>query len=385
VRLRLRRRFSVLTLMLLVAVVAAALAWAIKPFLTERWAAAELAGRGYALSLEPSWLSQLTGQAVFDRVVEADAANLDRVSGDGRAGYLDPLTVEDAVCLESLPHLEGLSIAGLDDRLLPRLSGLSRLRRLTLFDARCTEQGLIRLLPHLTGLRSLSIRPGETMQQMNEPLIGDAGLAALAKLPRFRNLEGRRLCNVSDEGLAALGGIVEIEALDLALFPQKRISDAGLAHLSRLPNLSALSLGRVPVTDAGLAHLSRLSKLSVLVLNSMPITDAGLAKLKRLPLEHLDLRDTRIGDAGVAHLRAMNRLEHLNLQGTRVTDAGLAELSGVKSLTWLRLIGTKVTDAGLVHLYGLPRLKVLDLRGTRVTDEGVKALQKACPRLQVDP
>ena len=83
-------------------VVAAALAWVIKPFLAQRWAAAELAGRGYALALEPSWLSRLTGQAVFDRVVEADTANLDRVSRDGRSGYLDPLTVEDVVCLEFL-------------------------------------------------------------------------------------------------------------------------------------------------------------------------------------------------------------------------------------------------------------------------------------------
>ena len=93
--------------MVLVAVAAAALAGVVKPFLAQRWAAAELAGRGYALSLGASSLSQLTGQAVFHRVVEADAANLDRVSSDGRADYLDPPTVEDAACLERFRTSKG--------------------------------------------------------------------------------------------------------------------------------------------------------------------------------------------------------------------------------------------------------------------------------------
>jgi hypothetical protein len=96
----------------------------------------------------------------------------------------------------------------------------------------------------------------------------------------------------------------------------------------------------------------------------------------------LDLRDTRISDRGLAHLRRLNRLRVLILTGTEVSDKGLAELQDMPQLAALCLEETNVTDEGLRHLRGLTNLRWLDLGGTRITDASLMHLQE-CPSLQV--
>jgi hypothetical protein len=60
-----------------------------------------------------------------------------------------------------------------------------------------------------------------------------------------------------------------------------QITDAGLAHLKVLTNLSGLRLRRTQITDAGLVHLKGLTKLSDLRLKTTQVTDAGVDERKR--------------------------------------------------------------------------------------------------------
>ena len=62
-------------------------------------------------------------------------------------------------------------------------------------------------------------------------------------------------------------------------------------------------------------------------------------------LEHLYLDNTRVGDAGVAHLTGLTRLQSLYLANTRVTDAGLAQLRGAGFRSDQR-IGLSLVRAG---------------------------------------
>ena len=49
--------------------------------------------------------------------------------------------------------------------------------------------------------------------------------------------------------------------------------------------------------------------------------------------------------------------------------------------SWIIILeDTKITDAGLAHLKGLTKLQKLDLYGTKVTYAGVKKLQQALPK-----
>jgi hypothetical protein len=55
----------------------------------------------------------------------------------------------------------------------------------------------------------------------------------------------------------------------------------------------------------------------------------------------------------------------------------------LQQLHWLEISDTQVDDAGLAHLKGLARLRSLDLENTRVTAEGVKELQQSLPTTEV--
>ena len=89
-----------------------------------------------------------------------------------------------------------------------------------------------------------------------------------------------------------------------------------------------VSLMNRRITDAGLAHLNGLVKLETLTIYfATQITDAGLAHLKGLTqLQSLNLSFTKISDAGLAHLKGLANLKKCNLLGTKITAAGVADL-----------------------------------------------------------
>ena len=175
---------------------------------------------------------------------------------------------------------------------------------------------------------------------------------------------------LSDKEFAPVGNLSTLESM--VLF-HTNLTDAGLAHLEGLTNLSELRIyGGAQVTDASCVHLKGLTKLSNLALSESQVSDAGMAQLKGLTkLLRLDLRHTHVSDAGLAHLTGFVSLSNLELDGTQVSDAGLAHVKGMTNLQWLGLSDTQVTDAGLAQLKGLIDLSSLDLHRTLVTDAGL--------------
>jgi len=138
---------------------------------------------------------------------------------------------------------------------------------------------------------------------------------------------------------------------------------ADIVQLEDWPELWWLNLDEnTQVTDAGLAHLSRLNRL-----------------------EQLGLDGTKVSDDGLVHLRGLSQLRWLGLARTQVTKAGLADLESLPQLESLELGGKEVTDAWLFSLERLPHLRELHLVGTKITHEGVKRFRKALPMCNVYP
>jgi Leucine-rich repeat (LRR) protein len=119
-------------------------------------------------------------------------------------------------------------------------------------------------------------------------------------------------------------------------------------------------------------------------LRNRKLTDAGLVHLKGLTnLQTLSLGGTRITGAGLVHLKGLAKLETLNIRDCQIRDAGLVHLKGLTTLQDLSLGRTEVSDAGLVHLKGLTTLQWLTLP-FQITDAGVADLQKALPSCKIE-
>ncbi len=91
-----------------------------------------------------------------------------------------------------------------------------------------------------------------------------------------------------------------------------RITDDGLAHLTKLPELESLMLWDTAITDAGLEQLLRLPKLTELKITSPQITDDSVDTLARMQqLEVLYVSGMCISNKGVRELR--KRLPHCRI------------------------------------------------------------------------
>lgn len=156
----------------------------------------------------------------------------------------------------------------------------------------------------------------------------------------------------------------------------RKLSGDDLALFGLLHDLEILHLRNCRYGDRIFDYVKAMPHLEHLTLWGSDVTDDGLRSIRKLPLKELDLRATRVGDAGVAHLRDMKTLEKLDLLQTRVTDAGMVHLARLTRLKELSLISTRIGDEGLKHLSALTGLTELQLEGTRVTAKGLEHIAK---------
>jgi hypothetical protein len=211
----------------------------------------------------------------------------------------------------------------------------------------------------------------------------DALLAVIGRLDRLEelNLNGSR--RVTDAGLTHLRGLRFLRRLELSL---TGVQGPGLVNLKGLSRLEELQLNAVPVSDDDLAQLSGLTSLVKIELDGRRVTDAGLAHLKGLTnLSWFQLHGGPVTRAGLTHLRGMRNLKLLSLPITRVES--LEPVRHLTGIEHLNLIQTMLDDAGLAAAGGFTGLQLLYVQGTRVTDEGLSRVHEmrgsGSPRLQV--
>jgi mono/diheme cytochrome c family protein len=150
--------------------------------------------------------------------------------------------------------------------------------------------------------------------------------------------------------------------------PKEAIDKLTAANAQVVPLFGGSSLLAVsfahrdqPAGDAEIALLSGVAEqVYALDLAGAKPTDAGLAPLgalKNLSALHLEL--SSISDEGLAHLAGLGGLQYLNLYGTGITDAGLKHLAALKQLQKLYLWQTKTSyDAAMALEKDTPGLMV---------------------------
>jgi hypothetical protein len=116
--------------------------------------------------------------------------------------------------------------------------------------------------------------------------------------------------------------------------------------------------GSRAVTDEGVRHLARMPQLQKLDLSGCQVTDRGLEVLRQLPrLQRFQLCWRQdVTDAGVANLAGCDELESVDLMGTHTGDGAIRALVGKAGLRRFKS-GRDVTDAGIALLHQIPAFK----------------------------
>ena len=203
-------------------------------------------------------------------------------------------------------------------------------------------------------LQRLLLFPEIFSVNLTSPQLGDAGLSHLANLPNLSSL--------------SLTG--------------SQVTDRGLLPLLKRRALKVLHVGNNPLSAECLKTIGQLSELISLGLEGLPVTDASLAELEKLPnLTDLMLANCKqLTDACGSTLARLPKLISLRVDNMGLGDEGVRELSESKSLSSLSLYGTKTTDASVPHLSRIQSLKHLGIGQTALTAEGVKRLTTALPQ-----
>jgi len=199
---------------------------------------------------------------------------------------------------------------------------------------------------------------------------------------------------IGDDDLEIISQLDQITSLNLD--GSKRLTDNGVRHLARMPQLQELTLGG-QITDHALEVLSELHELRVFkTFWQGNITDQGLAGLRFCEqLEEVDLLGCNTGDGAIAALAGKPKLRHFKT-GRNVSDDGLALLQqfpafktpaaeepeyGLMSFSagpTNLLIDGPFTAAGLKHLHGLDGLVGLSFfrHTSRLSGDDLQALGK---------
>jgi hypothetical protein len=173
-----------------------------------------------------------------------------------------------------------------------------------------------------------------------------------------------------DDGNWRHGGSTTV---DFASSAATVLKDSDLAVLPKLKHVVGLQLGNCAgITDQGLAVLRKLPDLEQLDLGRSPEF-----------MRHLQRTDPPLTDAALDHIKGLVRLKDVSLAYSAITDAGLAKLKDLRSLESLDLSGTGVTNAGLKVLKGMPRLRLLIVDSPGITPEGSAFLLQTNPNLDI--
>ena len=261
------------------------------------------------------------------------------------------LTLDLVQQLKGLSALNGLSLTmdNASDIDLALLRELPTIEMLWLSGQHITPAGV----SHLRQLAKLK------QLHLDGPDVTDSSLELLSGLPQLESL-GFSGTDVTPTGL---GNLKRLPRLKSVMFQRNApdqnrpgtcvITDVELQMLAEIPTLTAISLGRgCEVTDQGMAFLGKLSQLEELKIHGGNITDTGLAQLKLCPrLKKLYLSECRwFTDEGLAHLRGLTELQELELSRGEFTDAGMAHLEPLRNLETLNLSHAQLSEQGLAHL-----------------------------------
>jgi hypothetical protein len=205
-------------------------------------------------------------------------------------------------------------------------------------------------------------------------LMTDAVLARIAALDHVSSLSLGGSRELTDEGLTHLARMPQLEHLELNEYPGGKLTDRGLEVLQHLPNLRSFEMTwQAGISDAGVAYLRFCDQLERVDLMGSPTGDGAIKALEGKPRLRRFSSGRLVTDAGLPLLHNFPVLEHLLIDGPFSND-GLASVAGLDSVAELDLFWhvTGITSDAFAHLAQLPNLQSLGCDGKLSDDVAMR-------------
>ncbi len=333
---KLKPRFGLRTLLVLVTGVAILLGWGAH-FVRKVRRTNEIAERlrevdALASFREPKLLGFTISEASIPEWIEryggkAALRNVESVSiyGPLFSDDTSELTRDDIELLTELPFLKEVDLDDVrfDIDYGSLLAGHRRLESLDLSCVDFTNCQFDRLQSSGT-LTKLSV-----YDELTDPpsTLRDRHVAGIGKLRQLRSLLIYGTPNISRESLKTLGNLTMLQELQLTGMPS--LGDEELEMIvEKMADLESLTLRGAGISDASVESIVRCTKLTKLTISSSNVGDELVARLRELPnLEWIALTNCPVSDDGIESLRRCPRMKHLVLAKTQVTAAGIRRLA----------------------------------------------------------
>lgn len=233
-------------------------------------------------------------------------------------------------------------------------------------------------LIHREGITALNASeiPDTVMQRLPQQLtkigcggLTDEGLLHLERMPQLEHLDlGNWHSAITDRGLQVLGLLKNLRIFDMVW--AQRITDAGISHLAQCHQLERVSLHGANTGDGVLKTLAGKKKLTHLTAG-MRTTDDGVDYLHQFPV----FKEWQGGQADFNLMSYQANPNHL-MMGGNFTDKGLEKLTGLNGLFGLTFLSNQpaFTPKGIASLQALPHLGFLSLDGELCTDDMMEAI-----------
>lgn len=203
-------------------------------------------------------------------------------------------------------------------------------------------------------------------------------------LPRVRSREEQPKHESS--GRQLFPPLVQQERIEEENGTSLRFCDEHMDLLTRLPHVRELNLSYTYITDDGLMHLPRLKHLEVLKLQGADIGDDGMRYVGKLTgLRELHLSYTHISDDGLVHLSRLRNLEKLFVNGTQIGDRGVESIATLGRMKVLFASETNISDEAVPALGSMQSLVQLNIYSTRIFDKGHASLREMLPNCAIQP
>jgi Leucine-rich repeat (LRR) protein len=298
--------------------------------------------------------------------------------------YVSDRGAERLKALDQLEELNLFAAEFITDAAMAFLRGNRHLQKLNLRGTDVTDTSLA-YIAELSRLKSLDI----SFTQISD--VGLEHLASLAQLEEL-NLGGNKISGV---GLHVLKLLPKLRSLSFYGIQRRNagwcwapvVTDLELDTISLLGGLEELNvgfgvaLGTPRPNDLGPAD----GEAECRIAGGTRITDLGVAKLTKLKkLRRLDLSGSVITTNGVKTLAALPELQRLSLWNAKgIDDAAAPHLEALATLTSLDLSDTGIGNSTLARLGALPKLRRLYVSETKVTPEGLTAFRAKHPACMV--